>query len=142
MGVGRGPWPPWMLTFLAKYIVFLVLSGKKQFSPLLAPHWKNFGKILQYLPLEKILPTPMNQAALMSRRIRAVEHRCAAGLAGAHPGLHDRILINYRIGNARKYARKLPFFAVYRNPANFCFPFSLLRHYQMPECFYGNNCCF
>ena len=24
----------------------------------------------------------------------------------------------------------------------FSFPFSLLRHYQMPECFYVNNCCF
>jgi len=31
-----------------------------------------------------------NEAALMSCRIRAVEHRkCAAGVAGAHPGLHD-----------------------------------------------------
>jgi len=30
----------------------------------------------------------LNEAALMSRRIRAVEQRrCAAGLAGAHPGL-------------------------------------------------------
>ena len=47
-----------------------------------------------------------NQAALMSRRIRAVEHwRCAAGLAGAHPGLQDRILLK-RI----KYARKCLFF--------------------------------
>jgi len=24
----------------------------------------------------------------------------------------------------------------------FCFPFSLLRHYQMPECFYVTSCCF
>ena len=24
----------------------------------------------------------------------------------------------------------------------FSFPFSLLRHYQMSECFYFNNCCF
>ena len=24
----------------------------------------------------------------------------------------------------------------------FSFPFSLLRHYQMPECFYVNNCGF
>jgi len=31
-----------------------------------------------------------NEAALMSCRIRAVEQRkCAAGLAGAHPGLQD-----------------------------------------------------
>jgi len=37
-----------------------------------------------------------NEAALMSCRIRAVEQRrCAAGLAGAHPGLQDRILLNY-----------------------------------------------
>jgi len=48
-----------------------------------------------------------NQAALMSRRIRAVEHRkCAAGLVGAHPGLQDRILVNYtRIENAHKVHR-------------------------------------
>ena len=49
-----------------------------------------------------------NEAALMSCRIRAVEHRkCAAGLAGADPGLRDRILQNYtRIKNARKLRRK------------------------------------
>jgi len=39
--------------------------------------------------------TLQNEAALMSHRIRAVEHRrCAAGLASAHPGLQDRILLN------------------------------------------------
>jgi len=39
-----------------------------------------------------------NEAALVSCRIQAVEHRkCAAGLAGAHPGLHDRILLNYTV---------------------------------------------
>jgi len=45
-----------------------------------------------------------NEAALMSCRIRAVEHRkCAAGLADAHPGLQDRILLNFtRIENAYK----------------------------------------
>jgi len=51
-----------------------------------------------------------NQAALMSCRIRAVEYRkCAAGLAGVHPVLQDRILLNYtRIEKAHKvaYARK------------------------------------
>ena len=33
---------------------------------------------------------------------------------------------------------------MYRSPGNFysSFPSSLLRHYQMPECFYFNNCCF
>jgi len=44
-----------------------------------------------------------NEAALMSCRIRAVEHRCMAGLADAHPCLKDRILQNYtRIENAHK----------------------------------------
>jgi len=33
-----------------------------------------------------------------------------------------------------KYESKL-FFVMYRRPANFSFPFSLLRHNQMPECF-------
>jgi len=55
-----------------------------------------------------------NEAALMSCRIRAVEHRkCAAGLAEAHPSLPDRILLNYtRIENAHKvgYTRKPSFF--------------------------------
>jgi len=53
-----------------------------------------------------------NEAALMSCRIRAVEHRkCAAGLAGAQPPLQCRILLNYtRIENAHKYARKLSIF--------------------------------
>ena len=45
---------------------------------------------------------------MMSRRMRAVEHRkCAAGLAGAHHGLQDRILLNYiRIENAHKRHKK------------------------------------
>ena len=53
-----------------------------------------------------------NSAALMSRPIRAVEHRCAAGLAGTHPGLQDRILLNYtqELGMCMKYARKLAIF--------------------------------
>ena len=44
----------------------------------------------------------------MSRRMRAVEHRkCAAGLAGAHHGLQDRILLNYtRIENAHIVHKK------------------------------------
>jgi len=47
-------------------------------------------------------------AALMSCRIRAVEHRkCAAGLAGAHPDLQDLILLNCtRIGNAHNVRKK------------------------------------
>ena len=49
-----------------------------------------------------------NQAALRCRQIQAVEHwRCAAGLAGAHPGLRDRILLNYtRTENAHKVRKK------------------------------------
>jgi len=39
-----------------------------------------------------------NEAALMSRRVRAVEHRSAAGLPGAHPALQDRVLLNYTAG--------------------------------------------
>jgi len=52
-----------------------------------------------------------NQAALMCSRIRAVEHRtCAAGLDGAHPCLHHRILLNYtRIDNAHKICKKTSF---------------------------------
>ena len=43
----------------------------------------------------------------MSCQIRADEHRKCAGLAGAHPGLQDRILLNYtRIGNAHKVCKK------------------------------------
>jgi len=35
------------------------------------------------------------EAALMFRRIRAVKHRrCVTGMADAHPGLQDRILLN------------------------------------------------
>jgi len=49
-----------------------------------------------------------NEAALMSCRIRAVEHiKCAAGLAGAQPGLQDRILLHYtRIENADEVRKK------------------------------------
>ena len=46
----------------------------------------------------------------MSRRIRAVKHRkCAAGLDGAHPGLQDRILLNFK--NAHKVRKKTFVFA-------------------------------
>jgi len=49
-----------------------------------------------------------NEAALISCRIRAAEHKkCVAGLAGAHPGLEDRILQNYaRIENAHEVRKK------------------------------------
>ena len=49
-----------------------------------------------------------NEAALMSRQIRPIEHReCAAGLSDAHPGLQDRISLNYtRIENAHTVRKK------------------------------------
>jgi len=49
-----------------------------------------------------------NQPALMSRQIRAVAYwRYAAGLAGAHPGLQDRIVLNFtRIENAHNVRKK------------------------------------
>ena len=57
----------------------------------------------------------------MSRRMCAVEHSVSAdGLAGAHPGLKNRILINYtRIENAHKAHKKtFDFVVIYRTPAN------------------------
>jgi len=42
---GAGGISPWILKYLAKNVVFVVLSGKKQISPLLATIWKKFGKI-------------------------------------------------------------------------------------------------
>jgi len=71
----------------------------------------------------------------MSCRLRAVEHRkLVAGLAGAHPGLHDRILLNYtRCENAHKVRKKtFDFLLCIELQQTFSFPFSLLRHYQMP----------
>jgi len=52
------------------------------------------------------------EAAQMSHRIRAVEHKkCVAGLSGAHPGLQDRILLNYTSENTYKVRKKtLDFF--------------------------------
>ena len=58
----------------------------------------------------------------MSCRIRAVEHRLSGdGLAGAHPGLKNRILLNFtRIENAHKVRKKtFDFAVVFRNPAHF-----------------------
>jgi len=62
------------------------------------------------------------EAALMSCRIRAVEHRkSAAGMAGAHSGMYDRILLNHtRIENAHKVGKKnFQSCVMYRSPANF-----------------------
>jgi len=44
----------------------------------------------------------------MSRRIQPVERRCAAGLAGAHTGLQDRILLNYTTGLSTCLHQKKP----------------------------------
>ena len=45
-------------------------------------------------------------------QIQAVEHRkCAAGMAGTHLGLQDRILLNYtRIENRHEIRKKTRFF--------------------------------
>jgi len=83
--------------------------------------------------------TTANKAALTSCRIGAVEQgKCATGLAGAHSGLKDRILPNYtRIENEHK-VRKKTFDVLWCIEVQqiFSFPFSLLRHHQMPECFH------
>jgi len=81
----------------------------------------------------------------MSCRIRAVEHRkCAAGLAGAHSGLQDRILLNYtRIENALKvHKTTFDFLLCIEVQQTFSFPLSLLRHYHMPERFYVTTAVF
>jgi len=74
----------------------------------------------------------------MSCRIRAAEHKkCVAGLAGADTGLQDGILQNYtRIENAHEVRKKtFNFLLCIEVQQTFSFPFSLLRHYQIPECF-------
>ena len=86
-----------------------------------------------------------NHATLMSCRMRAVEHRkCVAGPSGAHPGLQDRILQNYtRMENAHEVRKKtFNFLLCIEVQQTFSFPFSLLRHYQIPECFYVKKSCF
>jgi len=55
-----------------------------------------------------------------------------------------------QIGNAAtqelrmriKYARKLSIFCYVYQSRKLSLPFPLLRHYEMPECFYVNNCGF
>ena len=51
----------------------------------------------------------------MPRPEQAVEHRwCVDGLAGAHPDLEDRILLNHiRIENVQKVRKKTFFFCCY-----------------------------
>ena len=86
-----------------------------------------------------------NEAALMSCRIRAVEYRkYAARPPVAQPGLQDRILLNCtRVENAHTVRKKTCDLLLCSEVQHvFTFPFSLLRHYQMLECFYVDNCCF
>ena len=81
----------------------------------------------------------------MSFRIQAAEHRkCVAGPAGAHHGLQDRILQNYtRIENAYEVRKKtFNFLLCIEVQQTFSFSFSLLRHYQIPECFYVKKAVF
>ena len=83
--------------------------------------------------------------ALISCPIRAAEHKkCVAGLAGAHPGLQDGIFLNYtRFENAHEVRKKtFNFLVCIEVQQTFSFPFSLLRHYQIPECFYVKKSCF
>ena len=48
-----------------------------------------------------------------------------------------------RIENVHKVRKKtFNFLLCIEVQQIFSFPFSLLRHYQMPECFYVKNCCF
>jgi len=67
-----------------------------------------------------------------------------AGPAGAHPGLEDRILQNYtKIENAHEVHKKtFNFLLCIEVQQTFSFRFSLLRHYQIPECFYVKKAVF
>ena len=86
---------------------------------------------------------PLNEAPLISCWIQAVEHRkCAAGLSGARFARSNLAKLHKSWEFAWSSQENFRFFAMYKSPETFSFPFSLLRHYQMPECFYDNNCCF
>ena len=84
MGVGReagGPSPFWILKCLAKKVVFLVLRGKNQISPLLAP-------------LENILPTPMGKGGGKWVRVELQTCQKRTHLSLDHPcnnTVHSRI---------------------------------------------------
>jgi len=82
---------------------------------------------------------------LMSRWIRAVEYgTCVTGLSDAHHCSQDQILLNYtRIENAHKVPKKtFDILLCIEVQKIFSCRFSLLKHSQMPECFYVNKCCF
>ena len=75
----------------------------------------------------------------MSCRIRAVEHsKCAAGLTRV--GLHESCQITQELKMRIKHAKKTFDFLLCIEV--FQFSFSLLKYYQMPECFYVNKWCF
>jgi len=61
-------------------------------------------------------------------------------------GLQDLILLNYTgVENAHEVGlreKTLNFVLCIEVQQTFIFHFSLLRHYQMSECFYVKNCCF
>ena len=98
-----------------------VRNCKKISGGALKQGWKTHSLICQSNLQRK------NEAALMSGRIGAVEHRLSGdGLAGAHPGLKNQILLNYsRIENAHKVCKKtFDFVVIYRRPANLVFLFS------------------
>ena len=81
----------------------------------------------------------------MSCPIRAVEHtKCVAGPSGALPGLQDRILQNYtRIQNTHEARTKtFNFLLCIEVQQTFSFHFSLLRHYQLLECFHVKKSSF
>jgi len=67
MGCGKGTCP---LEF-EKNVVFLVTSGKKQISPLLAPPYKNFGKIHCWPPPGKNRSDAHGPTYIFKRKIRA-----------------------------------------------------------------------
>jgi len=77
MGVGRegrGAFPPWTLKVLEKKVVFLVFSGKKQISPLLASPGKNFEKSPSGPPWKKSFRRPCTQVYV--KVVRCLRQSC------------------------------------------------------------------
>jgi len=61
-------------------------------------------------------------------------------------GLQDLISLNYtKVEIAHKVGpceKSFNFSLCVEVQLTFIFPFSLLKHYQMPECFHVKHCCF
>ena len=82
-----------------------------------------------------------NQAARMSRQIRAVE-RIGVRLDWL---AHTRVCkikscqTTQELKMRKSTQENFRFLVLYRSPG---FLFSLLKHYQIPEWLYANNCCF